>query len=1043
LHVLTGEESVMYRHVDAGLVRLSTHDPELTNLGWPDLDAQGNEGTRIRREWLRRVWAVDSFADAVTQASPVLAARVEAAITADNPHPRTVARVSVSLLRYLLRATTRATPFGLFAGVAPVHLAPRAEVHLGTGHWVTARVDARWLTEIVERVQGDGAVRDHLRVAVNELAVACGDRLVLPCPHRTPTTSTVSVRLSHPVALAVERASDGIRFADLRATVLHELPTATPAAVEGMLVSLLTEGFLVTELTGALTGARALDRVIDIVTRLDPGPEPGGGAASALAELHARRAQLELDLTRVGRTAQASADGGAALPANLDVRVDAKVSVPRAVLVEAEAAAAVLVRVARDDAGRAGWRDYHRRFLDQYGIGALVPVSELLHTGDGLGYPAGFRHSTLAPPRAREQSQRAAWLAALAQDATLHHRREVVLTNADLDRLGPTPAPHPRPHPQPHTDLRVEVHAASREDMDRGAFRLVVIGASRAAGTVTGRFLDLLDPADQDRILETYRRLPTATGGAERVQLRGAPLHPSAAAVMHSPPVLARQIVVGGAGRALDPSQVELCDIAVSADATGLYLVSVTDGTPLEPHLFSAVELVASAHPVLRFLTEIATSSCTPCAPFTWGPEFAMLPFLPRLRVGRTILSSARWVLTSDDLAPDNAAPDGTVSGGAAVLGPAAGVLAWQRRWEVPDRVELREHDRRLGLDLREPAHRHLLRAAVHRNGRVTVAEAPEDGMLGWIEGRAHELVIALAATTGPTHPARPRPTAALVLSTNRAAHHVPGVGDWLSVHLPCRPDQQTTVLTRHLPGLLNELDIRDTDRWWFLRHTDQGHHLRLRFRVACPDEFSSTAAQVGRWAQDLLRAGITGPLRLHTYRPELGRFGDGSLMDAAEAVFATDSAAALAQIDLGANSTNGGELAAVTAVGMLATVTGMLPTDSLVWMRDHAPRTGPTRLDPAVRARAVALASLDHSALTSMLGGDQVLLAWARRDTALHRYRLALAARGIAPDVVLPDLLHLHHTRVYGPDLDAERDCLRAARAAALSQLVRAGRAA
>ena len=1026
----------MYRHVDASLIRLSTHQHELNAAGWPDLAAQGSRGTRARCDWLRRVWAVDLFAGAVTQASPVLAERVEAALIASSPCPRAVHRASVSMLRYLLRATTRATPFGLFAGVAAVSVASRGDVHIGARHRVTARVDPRWLAEMVERVQGDNAVRDHLMVVVNELAVPRGDRLVLPCPHHTPTASEVSVRMGRPVVLAVQRARVPIRFTDLLAAVLDELPAARPELVEQMLTHLLAAGLLVTDLSAVLTGADPLDRVIDIVSRLDP--SPGSDGATALVELRARSAHLAHARAPL-RRAPASIHNDAQPSANLDVRVDAAVTIPRAVTVEAEAAAAALVRAAADDPSRAGWRDYHRRFLDRYGIGALVPVPELLHAGDGLGYPAGFRHSTLPAPRAEEQTRRTAWLVALAQTAIRHCQREVVLTDADLDRFGEMTTPQP----QPHTDLRVEVHAASCEDLDRGDFRLVVIGASRAAGTVTGRFLDLLHSADQDRIIETYRRLPSATRGAERVQLRGAPLNPSAAAITYSMPVLPRHVVLGGAATETSPSRLALPDIAVSADATGLYLMSLSDGTPLEPHLFSAIELVATAHPTLRFLTEIGTSSCTPCAPFTWGQACAMLPFLPRLRYGRTVLSSARWLLTSDDLtpngaAPDQAAPDGTAVDGGTATDPTVGVLAWQRRWEVPDLVELREHDRRLGLDMREPAHRHLLQAALHRNGRVTVAEAPEAGMLGWIEGRAHELVIALATTTVPTHPPRPRPTAALVTTTNRSTRHVPGAGTWLSAQLLCRPDQQDAVLTRHLPTLLDELGLLDEDCWWFLRHTDNGHHLRLRFKLDSPDAFGSTAARVGRWADTLVQAGSTGPLRLHTYHPERGRFGDGPLMHAAEAVFATDSAAAVAQIGL-----DPGELRAVTAAGMLALATGMLTADGLTWLRDHAPRIGPNRLDAALRSRVSELFARERSALTIVPGGDRVMLAWARRDAALSRYRFALAARGIAAEVVLPDLLHLHHTRVAGPDLDAERDCLRTARAVALSVLVRAGHAA
>ncbi|MGH3791361.1 MAG: hypothetical protein ACRDQ9_11300, partial [Pseudonocardiaceae bacterium] len=72
---------------------------------------------------------------------------------------------------------------------------------------------------------------------------------------------------------------------------------------------------------------------------------------------------------------------------------------------------------------------------------------------------------------------------------------------------------------------------------------------------------------------------------------------------------------------------------------------------------------------------------------------------------------------------------------------------------------------------------------------------------------------------------------------------------------------------------------------------------------------------------------------------------------------------------------------------------------------------------------------------LRAQPGGKDIVSWWARRRVALARYRDALAAAGeIAPDSVLPDLLHLHHVRMVGICPDTERACRRLARAAALS---------
>src|SRR5262245_41300731 len=107
----------LYRYVDAALVRAAAHQ-ELGLPSWPDLTARP---MRVQSwcAWLRKVWAVDAFAETVEHASPALAAEMAAVHAGRTPDARQALRMVLSAGRYLLRMTGRATPFGLFAGVGP------------------------------------------------------------------------------------------------------------------------------------------------------------------------------------------------------------------------------------------------------------------------------------------------------------------------------------------------------------------------------------------------------------------------------------------------------------------------------------------------------------------------------------------------------------------------------------------------------------------------------------------------------------------------------------------------------------------------------------------------------------------------------------------------------------------------------------------------------------------------------------------------------------------------------------------------------------
>jgi thiopeptide-type bacteriocin biosynthesis protein len=101
-------------------------------------------------------------------------------------------------------------------------------------------------------------------------------------------------------------------------------------------------------------------------------------------------------------------------------------------------------------------------------------------------------------------------------------------------------------------------------------------------------------------------------------------------------------------------------------------------------------------------------------------------------------------------------------------------------------------------------------------------------------------------------------------------------------------------------------------------------------------------------------------------------------------------------------------------------------------WLIDHLLRE-PAQVDHARHVTATRLADPrdDWAALRATDGGEGVIAAWQRRRTALADYRQVLAGQR-DPLSVLPSLLHMHHTRMFGVDPERERIGRRLARAAA-----------
>lgn len=867
------------------LIRVAAYPGNLTLPAWPDLTS---DRPAQWREWLGTVWQLPGFAAAVTSAAPHLAAQINCVVTGEPVPQQRLRRLVISAVRYLLRWTTRATPFGTFAGVAPVQFGARAAVTLGEAHRTVARPDGEFIAGHTAQAEEDLATLRTVLVVTNSLGRQRGRRWVLPCARtEADRRQDVEVRLTGPVRAAIHAAHSPIGFADLAARIAG---AAGADEAERLLAELVRIGVLLSAVRPAMT-----------VT--DP--------AAHAARYHA--------MPRPGSRVA------------VDLRADAAVTLPPAVLGEAGRAASALVAVAP---ALPGWAEYHRAFTGRWGPGAAVPVRDALNA---LGFPAGYRQSARRAPAVFTARDRL--LGQVAQQSALDGGAEVVLDDALIGRLR---GDDDRP-PVPHTELRFTLAASTLADLDRGAFTLTVLSGSRHAGVAAGRFLHLLTPGELAPFRQVYRHLPTALPGAATIQLSGPPLDTRLTAVARVPELL--PILPLGEFHPAPPWTVE--DLAVTGDGHRLWLVSQATGQPVEPLLLNSVLLPSSQQPLMRFLAEIWTAWTAPCSRFDWG-HAGSLPFLPRVRHGHSIVHPARWIIARTALpARTSTWPQWRD--------------AWQRHSQqqrLPQHVLAGGDDVRLRLDLDDNAHLAVLRDQIDRHADTVITEAP--GPAGWIGGRPAELLLTLTRNGPPACPTR----------TARAActlQHWPGQSRWVEARLYGHLDDILTDLAGRPDGHL-------PSGWWFVRYPEPEPHLRLRIPLPDPGQFADATRSLACWVQELHGDAVLHDYSLHAYRPET-RYGTGAALAAAEAVFAADSRAALRRLN--------GDRQAATAASMIAIADGYTG-NGLRWVAEQIPhRTGP-RLNPAQLELAripfrdqqltAALAAYRSLADRDRLDHDQVL---------------------------------------------------------------------
>ncbi|MEU6757782.1 lantibiotic dehydratase [Streptomyces sp. NPDC046685] len=946
-----------------------------------DVNLSGLGAAERGRTWLAAVWDHPQARLALEAASPVLAEQTAAVLAASSPGLREVRRLVHSTAAYLLRWQGRATPFGHFAGVAPARTGPQPQARWGSGHHSVLRPDAIWLGAVADQLTANPEILEGLLVAANPAAIARGGRIV--APGRTPATGLapleVSVAATGPARLALAAASTPAVFADVVKVVATDFPQADSATVRRLLAELLEHGLLLSALDEVATATDPVG-VLRAVT----------GAAATAGPVLAPTGQVT----------------GSPSPSWPDTALDAHITIPETVLSEVASVASVLVRLSPYPSGTPAWGDYHQRFRQTYGDGAAVPVAELV--GDaGLGWPSGYLGSARPAP-ARALSARDEAFLALAQQAAIDGAREVVLTEKLLAQLAAVDAA--KLVPPPCVEMAFQLHAATADDVRRGRFEVWLTSAARPASSMAGRFADLLPGPDADRLAAALAGPP----GPLPAQLVFPARRRRSANVTRVPRLLEHTITLGWPTPG--HSSIALDDLAVTCDRDRLYLIRASTGQLVEPRILHALEPRVLTPPLARFLAEVAGARRAFWQLPDWGAA-ARLPYLPRLRHGRTVLAPARWLLAA-----------------ARLPGPSAELSAWEEafdRWRtrqrVPARVVLVETEMRLPLNLDVPLHRELLRARLARTRKVEVREAPSPAAsstsppAGGFMGRAHEFLTVLH--TSATTPARPVVTAAPM-----SVPELPGTSRTVCARLYGHPDRQDEILTEHLPRLLADW----YPLWWFTRHSDHDPHLTLILRLADRTEYGQAAEQLGDWTDDLRRHQLASRLDLITHQPHIAHFGHGPAREAAEQVFAADTAAALAQITYSART--GIPAAALTAASLadLATAFAPTPGEGWSWLAANLPRgSGP--VDAGLSRHTLALAAAD-AAWRRRPDADAVpvALAWLARAEALAVYRKTLGAER-DPMTVLRALLHLHHVRALGDSPEAERKTHRLARAVAL----------
>ena len=946
--------------------------------------------------------------------------------------PPALRRRRLAVLRYLIRMSTRPTPYGLNAGVSLARWGDGTDLALSSEEVVRARLDMGLLVALIGDLEGRREVVRELRLETHPTVSVRAGRAVLPERLGGGDPFEVSVRATRPVLRALERCREApTPFPELAGALAGDFPDAGPR-IEALIHALLREGLLVSDLRPPLTRGDPARHLLARLDRLAAARAERNRLAAAIAACErwelldatagARRFPVLLDTARAVTTAPVEEP-----PVRVDMmRPLAGERIARAVGAEVARAAELLLRLSPAPSGSAALNSYRDRFVERYPPPTEVPLPELLRPDVGLGQVdlradvARERPVDEATRRRNRRLLEIATSALHAGDLSVELDPNAI---ADLDSA-------PSPQALPSTvDVAVFVAAASREAIDAGRFRVVVspMVGSPAAGRILGRFAYLFGERGERAMTEAVRRHEAGELDSVCAELVYSPERSSLGNVTIRPATRSHEIVVGVSPGVQRARVIPVGELVVGVHDDAFYLRWPAGGTYVEVcegHMLNPT----TAPAVCAFLAQMRHAGRPLMTPFQWGLA-RELPRLPRVEAGRIVLSPATWRPPFGTGALEPHSPDGFAS----ALG------SWRARWRLPRRVYAAQGDNRLLLDLDDPQQVELLRSLVRSpddGTEVVLHEALPGVDDAWVRGGGGSFLVELAVPLARHAASRAgspsddrRPPARSVVPARKVRVRPPG-SEWLYAKVYAAGTSGDQLVVGPLGELVREALLSGlADDWFFVRYRDERSHLRVRFRGEPRRLTGELAPRLYAWASDLMDRGACQALTLDTYERELERYGGEPGMNVAEAVFGIDSGMVveIIQLDLARTIPVPREQLCALTLDCLLEGLGLDAEARLRWCAARVQ----SRHDVGVEWR-------EHKdELRSLLGSRGAgheplapLLESFVRELRPHGERLAaLRAEGAiawptAGDV-MASFAHMHCNRLLGLDRDAEHRAL------------------
>lgn len=827
----------------------------------------------------------------------------------NDPNTKKKEQIILNLTKYLIRMSTRGTPFGLFSGVSIGSFDNNTSVQIENVDYFRkkARPDMQWLLGLIKKIESDINNVMALKVTVNHLSYINGSRANLiyntqygeRSQKKEKEVLASSIKYNEVVEKIFKTAQQPIVFSSLINSIKNEYPQVAEDRIVQFIWSLFENEYLISELRPVLTTGNPFEYVINKLSRVE-----------TLNKYYIKLIELEKKIESYNELSigkgkelllEIFRDMKEIYKVSNPLQVDLSVKLKNNILNEsiqkelAKVAEFLWILSPKDNINNA-LENYKRDFLEKYGEYREIPVLELLDPEIGLGSPGGYlnpiSHKKIENPQIDYSNALETFLFEQISKASISKNEGIFEIDIEDERYEKFKNEIELKKAPMSLELYCTIAARKSSDIDKGKYKIQLVPntGSDGAGKTFGRFINFFDSHYKEKIHKINELEKEFYEDAIIAEMVYLPDYGRAANVTIVDNIRDYELSIGTNSSKGEAKTLKMSDLVIGISKGIFYIRSKTLNKRViitTGHMLN----VAGCHNLCRLLKEISNDGIVPWRMplFGWMSKMA---FVPRINFGKVNIMPATWNLNLSMLEFNHAT---SLKGD--FLRFKKEFDKWCIEFKVPRYVYLVDKDNRILLDRRNDLHLKIIQKELlsSTNKKVQFYEFGNELNEEWIEGDSgtylSEVVVPFIKNKELVREeSKINFSARNSSECDRIRDKVPG-SDWLYFKIYCNSKVEDKLIGHELQSICNKAMLEGfADKYFYMRYADTQKHIRLRFNILDKEKFPRLISYIYEQCNELRKEGLISKVIVDVYEREVERYGGPKLIEDAERLFFYDS---------------------------------------------------------------------------------------------------------------------------------------------------------